>query len=183
MAIHYVIDRDGTVRDTGRDRRGCVVGSTKVYLENGKKVEISKVKSTDRLTFIENDSDPVVLSRVSGLEHKKIVKISTETGKSIVATENHPFYKDGFLNKASEFKVSEMIDTIDGKEIITSIERFNTKEKVFNVILGSRSAFNSELELESYLRKYPFQELPALGHRLVLNGFISGDLIIQKVQR
>ena len=91
MAIHYVIDRDGTIRDTGRGEKGCVLGDTKIYLENGKKVEISKVKSTDRLISLENDSDPVVLSRVSGLEYKKVLKISTETGKSIVATENRPF--------------------------------------------------------------------------------------------
>lgn len=182
MGMHYVVDKDGTVRDTGRGETGCVLGDTKVYLENGEQVEISKISPSDQLRGLDNENQSIVISLVHGLEFKKVFRITTESGKSIVATEGHPFYKEGLLYKTSEFKLNDKIDTIDGGEIISKIESFHTKKEVFNIILGNQSSLNSPLNWKDYLRKYPFQQLTAQGHRLILNGFVSGDLILQKIQ-
>ena len=167
FGMHYVIDRDGTVRDTGRGERGCVLGSTEVYLENGQKVRIDSLKGDDKL------EDRVIYQRVSGFEKNKVIRIETELGKSIVSTQNHPFYREGLLYKASEFKKGDFIETSDGEERITQISSFFTNEKVYNVILAHPDVDD--------LRAYPFAGLEAKDHKLILNGFVSGDLIIQRV--
>ena len=100
FGIHYVVDKDGTVRDTGRGGNGCVLGDTKVYLENGEQVAISKIKSTDQLKSLDNEKNEntsIVINLVHGFEKKEVYRISTESGKSIVATQSHPFYKEGFF--------------------------------------------------------------------------------------
>lgn len=173
MSMHYTIDRDGTIRDTGRGEKGCVLGDTLVYLEDGRRVAISKVAGSDR--------DRSFIQRVSGFEKKQVMRLVTDSGKSITATLNHPFYRKDLLYKASEFKIGDEIDTIDGAEKISQIEYFFTSEKVYNVILGDRTEYKRSENLDTFLRAYPFQNLSASEHKLVLNGFISGDLTIQKV--
>lgn len=171
FGMHYVIDRDGTVRDTGRGERGCVLGSSQVYLENGQKVRIDSLKGSDKLMSLGAES--VIYQRVSGFEKNKVIRIETESGKNIVSTQNHPFYREGILYKASEFKKGDTIETIDGEEVIIKMRSYFTNEKVYNVILAHPDVDN--------LRAEPFAGLEAKDHKLILNGFVSGDLLIQKV--
>ena len=180
--MHYTVNSDGTDRNTGRGDTGCVLGDTLVYLENGKKIKISEVGFSNELMPLEYTEQPTVWSVVSGPEKKKVLKITTDTGKTIVATKNHPFYREGLLYKADEFKVNDKIDTLDGMERVVKIEQFFTQKNVYNVILGSEKIDFLGLGYKTSMRMYPFQGLSASQHKLILNGFISGDLTIQKVQ-
>ena len=177
--MHYVIDRDGTIRDTGRDRRGCVLGDSKISLENGRTISIKDLKAYHIPMNPNGVQKRVVYERVSGFEEKNLLKITTTNGKSITATNNHPFYQNSIIVKADEFRVGDRIETIDGPEEIESILSFNSKSKVYNIVLAPKSSLNDQ----SFLRKHPFANLEAKEHQFVVNGFISGDLLIQQVVR
>jgi len=65
---------------------------------------------------------------------KEGVIITTFTGKSITATNEHRFYQDGIEKKAEDFVVGDFIETINGNDEIIYIEKTKLNESfdIFN---------------------------------------------------
>jgi len=115
----------------------CVIGSTPVYLPNGKIVNIGKlvenkfknkkIKKNDTWEYVDGDGAEVLSLDLNTLKisrnkidkfwrHKapeKLYKIKTRSGREITTTGEHPFFtlKDGCLTKikAEEIKLRDRI--------------------------------------------------------------------------
>ena len=67
--------------------------------------------------------------------------------------------------------------TIDGFEKITKITNFTYAGYVYNLAVANiNDAFNTNLESED-----PFLGLTSKEHTIILNGFVSGDVIMQRL--
>ena len=161
------------VRGNGGQPYGCVTADTLIELESGEEIEIQML-SNDNNVVTSNGSVAGVLYAISGVENKKMIKLVTKSGRTIVATIGHPFYdKDGF-KRTDMFKVGEMIATVDGLEELVEISDFE-----YNGIVYNLANFNRESDKENLEKRDPFLGLTSIEHTVRLNGFISGDIIIQ----
>jgi RHS repeat-associated protein len=123
---------------------GCnsFTADTLVRTENGLK-PISEVKVGDKvLSFDERTETTLyqpVMAVIQGVKRYQMVKITLDSGESIEATAEHPFYIKGKgWNPASSLKVGQALQLHNGttvvvKEVDTSV-RF---EKVYNLTVAN----------------------------------------------
>lgn len=164
------------VRGNGGQAYGCVTANTMVTLATGEKIRIDSL-STEHSVLNQLSEEVNVLYTLAGPEKIAMYKIETVSGKTIEATEGHPFYSKNGVLAAKKFKANDKILTVDGLEAITSIKLFNYDGLVYNMALVSLEYANN-LSVE---RIDPFLGLRSQEHTVILNGFISGDIIIQRL--
>ncbi|MDM8562715.1 polymorphic toxin-type HINT domain-containing protein [Candidatus Marithioploca araucensis] len=123
---------------------GCnsFTAETLVHTENGLK-PISEIKVGDKVLSYderaETTSDQSVMAVIQGEKPYQILKITLDSGESIEATAEHPFYIKGKgWNPASSLKVGQALQLHNGttvvvKEIDTSIRL----EKVYNLTVAN----------------------------------------------
>lgn len=164
------------VRGNGGQAHGCVTGDTLITLSGGKEIAISTLKAGD-LVVNRNHNEIQVFYTLEGAENKQMYRLETDSGKKISATEGHPFYSIQGLVRAKSLKVGSDVLTVDGFEKIVKVSAFDFDGMVYNLAV-SNTADSTEENLES---KDPFLGLNAYEHSVVLNGFITGDVIIQRL--
>jgi hypothetical protein len=123
---------------------GCnsFTADTLVHTENGLK-PISEIKVGDKVLSYdertETTSDQPVMTVIQGEKQYQIIKITLNSGDSIEATAEHPFYIKGKgWNPASRLKVGQALQLHNGttvvvKEIDTSVRL----EKVYNLTVAN----------------------------------------------
>ena len=148
--LWLLIEHESNIMVIGGTGSGkCVVGNTPIYLSNGKRINIkdlvetkfktNKIKHNDGWEFVE-DNNTTILSLDKDLKiskkpvrlfwrHKspnKLIKITTRSGRSIITTLEHPFFKcqDGKLIKIRA-------DELTNKERI-AVPRFLSFYKEYN---------------------------------------------------
>ncbi len=171
---------------------GCVVEGTMVTLKNGIQKPIEKIQEHDRvLTNTREDFSPLL--RIRGPENVPLFSILTTSGKSVVATEGHPFIiENGLTLVSKELRVGMVLQTIDGPEAVTAISPVPAGKMVYNIIVASdesllkmhaneSEASKTGLSTVEYQRRLdPFLGLSAVQHSYYINGIASGDLVIQQ---
>lgn len=175
----------------GRGPQGaCVTADTKVLLADGTSKEIGKILPTDQVMNTKGDSVSVV-KIVGGPEKPLMYVVTTDSGRTVSATQGHPFVTSrGSFILSKELTIGSKLKTIDGLETVTRIEREAYSGIVYNLYLGS-SALVEEYNEEflstkaSYdwrkelIRQKPFAGLEDEQHTLYVNGFESGDKLLQ----
>nr|WP_315155316.1 hypothetical protein [uncultured Flavobacterium sp.] len=94
------------------------------------------------------------------------MKIKTETGKQIIASNNHVFFTENETKQAIDLKAGESIKTIAATEKITSIEQSNYDGLMCN------------------LATVKFQDSQTLNQEIgtfCANGILVGDINAQRV--
>lgn len=139
---------------------GCLAGSSKVVLEDGKIVDLSSLGKSHLEPInikMQNECGDDVATVFHKYENQKVIEVVTETGKSIIGTYNHPlFTRDGW-KRLDELK--------EGSELraITYIP-CSIKEYVpTNFAVVTRSAYGGKIP------KFVDEELASL------MGFLTGD--------
>lgn len=164
------------VRGNGGQAHGCVTADTLITLSNGNEVTISSLKAGD-IVLNNNNQEVQVFYTLEGLEAKQMYNIETESGKKIKATEGHPFYSNEGLVVSKNIKAGSDILTIDGLEKVVRVSKFDFNGLVYNLATSNiENNMDSRLELSD-----PFLGLSSKEHTVILNGFISGDIIIQRL--
>jgi intein/homing endonuclease len=112
-----------------------------VHTENGLK-PISEVKVGDKVLSIDERTETTlyqpVMAVIQGVKQYQMVKITLDSGESIEATAEHPFYIKGKgWNPANSLKVGQALQLHNGttvviKEIDTSVRL----EKVYNLTVA-----------------------------------------------
>lgn len=171
--VAYAVPR---VRGNGGQAHGCVTADTLITLSNGKEIAISLLKEGD-IVLNKNLAEVQVFYTLVGPENKQMYNIETESGKKIKATEGHPFYSNYGAVTAKNLKVGGNVLTVDGLEKIVSVTIFDFNGMVYNL-----AASNVESLMAAGLESSdPFLGLTSSEHTVVLNGFITGDIIIQRL--
>lgn len=171
---------------------GCVVEGTQITLQNGQTKSIEKILESDRILTNTGEFFGPLL-RIRGPENIPLYRIRTNKGKSVVATEGHPFIGiDKRIYISKELKVGNSLQTIDGPEIITEINLVESGKMVYNLILASDDSLSEMYRDKSEAKKNGFNTVeyqrrldPFLGlnssqHSFFINGIASGDLVIQQ---
>lgn len=163
-------------RGGGGQPYGCVTGDTRIVLENGEEAYMKDVSRGD--IFLNQFGDRVAAYyTLRGPEKHSMIKISTVFGKSIVATKGHPFYSREGLSRADEFEKDGEILTKDGYERVLKTEKLSFSGDVYNLALSPVNLV-ADRTLE---KRDPFLNLTSAEHTVILNGFISGDIILQNL--
>lgn len=164
------------VRGNGGQAYGCVTGATMITLSSGKQMRIDLLDASHSvLNSLKEEAN--ILYTLAGPEKLPMYRIKTVSGKMIEATDGHPFYsKEGVL-AAKKFTNSEEILTVDGFEKIESIEKFLYSGLVYNMALINVN-YDKNQNIE---RIDPFLGLTSQEHTVILNDFISGDILIQRL--
>jgi len=123
---------------------GCnsFTADTLVHTENGLK-PISEIKVGDKVLSYdertETTSDQPVMAVIQGEKQYKIIKITLDSGESIEATAEHPFYIKGKgWNPASSLKVGQALQLHNGTTVvITEIDTSVRLEKVYNLTVAN----------------------------------------------
>lgn len=174
VGIYSADDRPPRVRGNGGQPHGCVTGDTLITLADGNKVPIKIVNAGD---LVLNQLQKSVAAKyiVTGKAKKSLVKITTESGRYIRATLGHPFYDREGISRADSFKDGDDILTVEGFEAITSVEIISYRGNVYNLAVTRPELFFTK-NLE---KSDPFLGLTSGEHTVFLNGFISGDMVLQ----
>ena len=164
------------VRGNGGQAYGCVTADTLITLANGKEITISSLKSGD--IVVNRNLDKVqVFYTLKGPENKQMYSIETESGKKIKATEGHPFYSSVGLVATKNLKIGNEVLTVNGFEKIVNLSTFDFNGEVYNLAAANiENAMDVNLESSD-----PFLGLTSNEHSVILNGFITGDVIIQRL--
>ena len=139
---------------------GCLAGSTKVILQDGKIVDLESL-GKDHLEQInirmQNESGSDVATVFHKYERQKVIEIVTETGKNIVGTYNHPLLTKNGWKRLDELKVG------DGLRTITHIPCDIKNYVPTNFTVVTRSAYHGKIP------EYVNEELASF------MGFLTGD--------
>lgn len=172
--IYEAEDRPPRVRGNGGQPHGCVTGDTLIALANGKYIEIRNIKKGDILRNAINGAVATYFA-VAGKAKRELIELRTEGGKRIKATIGHPFYSKKGIARTDSFSKGNEILTVDGFERVESVRKIQFEGKVYNLAVSSPElSLVRDLELRD-----PFLGLNSKGHTMILNGFISGDIILQ----
>lgn len=169
-------DKPPRVRGNGGQPYGCVTGDTLIELSNGEQTYIKNLSAGD---LLKNQFDDVVGAyyTLKGPEKSSMFMLKTESGKKIVATKGHPFYGRNGLKRADSFKKGSEILTIDGFEKLEVVKKVSFSGDVYNLAVAPK-----DLLLDKDLEKRdPFLALRSNEHTVILNGIISGDIILQRL--
>jgi DNA replicative helicase MCM subunit Mcm2 (Cdc46/Mcm family) len=139
---------------------GCLQGSSKVILDDGKIVDLASLGENHLEQIkvkMQNESGYDVATVFHKYENQKVIEIVTETGKSIVGTYNHPLLtKDGW-KRLDELKSGDEL------RVVTHIP-CSIKEYVpTNFTVVTRTAYNGKIP------EFVNEELASF------MGFLTGD--------
>jgi hypothetical protein len=162
----------------GYCRCGCLAKETQVYVEQnhvlqwvpvdnlpGHEAEVSMLTLSKSATMTSWDfATPGLMAMTIGPEKAPLVWVKTMTGLVIGLTETHGvLLANGFMARAVELKPGDSLVNMDGEaEIITSIERRQTTEDVYNVLTNAGTANKA-------------------GHIIFANELAVGDLYWQNI--
>lgn len=172
--IYSADNRPPRVRGNGGQPHGCVTEDTLITLADGNKVPIKTLLAGD---LVLNQFQNSVASKyiVTGKAKKSLVKITTESGRSIKATLGHPFFDREGISRADSFKDGDDILTVKGFEAVISVEIISYKGNVYNLAVTKPDLFF----IENLEKRDPFLGLTSSEHTVLLNGFVSGDIVLQ----
>jgi RHS repeat-associated protein len=123
---------------------GCnsFTADTLVRTENGLK-PISEVKVGDKVLSIDERTETTsyqpVMAVIQGEQRYQIIKITLDSGESIEATAEHPFYIKGKgWNPASSLKVGQALQLHNGTTVvIKEVDTTVRLEKVYNLTVAN----------------------------------------------
>ena len=170
----------------------CLTGDSLITLANGSQKQIRDIHTGDEV-FNNRGEIVIVLKVVAGPEKKPVYKIEFESGRSIIATEKHPFKSiSNLFITSEEIKVGQVLKGESRDEVVTKVSTHMHTGNVYNLVLVSEKLFlnadrNTTVVLNkithdwrSVLRKQnPFLGLTDQSHSYFANGIESGDLVIQ----
>jgi len=138
---------------------GCLLGSSKVILEDGKIVDLASLGQNHLEPIqirMQNESGDDVATVFHKYENQKVIEIVTETGKNVVGTYNHPL-----LTRRGWKRLDELSE---GDELrVVSYIPSNIKEYVpTNFTVTTRSAYGK-------IPEFVNEELASF------MGFLTGD--------
>lgn len=164
------------VRGNGGQPYGCVTGDTLIELSDGTRTFIKNLGQGD---FVKNQFNETVGAyyTLKGPEKSSMFLLRTDSGKKIVATKGHPFYSRKGLSRADSFKKGVEILTVDGFEKLAVVKKVLFSGNVYNLAVSPK-----EMVLDKELEgRDPFLALRSDEHTVILNGIISGDIILQRL--
>ena len=161
---------------------GCVTADTLLSIGSDATIRISDVRPNQYLINASNKR-VIAASVTAGPETNAMFKITTITGKTITATKGHPFYNSNGVRLAGEFEIGEGILTVSGMEEVVDVQLANYKGNVWNLMVAHPTLANNEGKnvWPALKRLNPLLGLGVSDHTVVLNGFVSGDLLIQNL--
>jgi RHS repeat-associated protein len=127
-----------------RNTFGCnsFTSDTLIQSENGLK-PISEIQVGDKVLSYDERTDTTLYQSVMGLiqgeQRYQLIKLTLDSGESIEATAEHPFYIKGKgWNPASSLKVGEALQLHNGTTVvIKEIETSVRIEKVYNLTIAN----------------------------------------------
>ena len=135
----------------------CFIKGTKVLTNRGEK-NIEDVNIGDVVLTHTNQWQKVLKTFKNPLNDRKMLEISTNTGRKVIATENHPFYVidiDGDMNNNIWKPASELVAEkylvytmgeflLDGWEVIEDINKYeNAEEYVYNLEVEGDNSYTA----------------------------------------
>ncbi|MEW6042962.1 MAG: LAGLIDADG family homing endonuclease [Thermoproteota archaeon] len=139
---------------------GCLDGSSKVILKDGRIVDLSSLGKNHLESInvkMQNESGYDVATVFHKYTNQKVIEIVTETGKSVVGTYNHPL-----LTKKGWKRLDELQEG-DELRVVTNIPCTVTKYAPTNFRVVTRSAYHGKIP------EFVNEELAAF------MGFLTGD--------
>lgn len=170
----------------------CLEEGTLVRLGNGQEKTIESLDESDAVMNLQHENLPLLM-RIIGPEKSSLYRVTLRSGKSVVATGDHPFYTDeGLVITPSEMVIGQSLKTIDGADPVAGLLVIAPTKKVYTLILVGQSLFenatrgdsislgNRTIDWREQLRREdPFLDLKANQHNFFANGIASGDGVIQ----
>ena len=127
-SCNHLSKYDRTMRIAFRSGFKCLKKDTPIWLSNGRIKKIQEIQPGDRiLGFKKGRIISTKVKRQEATGYKKLLKITTENGKEILASPEHQFLTDRGWKEASSltretFLLSNKKETYEGKEIIKDDE-------------------------------------------------------------
>lgn len=115
---------------------GCLVGSSKVILGDGRIVDLASLGKNHLESIkveMQNEYGNDVATVFHKYENQKVIEVVTETGKSIVGTYNHPLLTKNGWKRLDELREGDELRTIT--HIPCNVEKYVPTN--FRVITGS----------------------------------------------
>ncbi|MCP3101097.1 Hint domain-containing protein [Myxococcus sp. K15C18031901] len=143
----------------------CLAAGTEIELAEGKPATIETLKAGDHVT---NPFAPslTVMDTAVGIETTPMVRIRSESGRSLLMTEMHPIQVAARgMVQARELKKGDLVMTRTGPSKLVEVRREAFTGKVYNVKVGTQAEQST---------------LGADQTAVYANGFLVGDGQIQK---
>lgn len=115
---------------------GCLADDSKIRMKDGTEKRINFVQSGEEVLTDNRGSFLVVDDIVTGIEEKPCLRIITETGRSLLVTDNHPIATPDGFNPANELSPGDLVITESGAEKVISITKERYLGIVYNLKLG-----------------------------------------------
>ncbi len=143
---------------------GCLVEGAMVETVDGPKRVEDIVAQKDRVITDRHGGSTLVTGTVHG-EEEDVIRIVTESRKTILLTRNHPVMTAGLRIKlAREISIGDGVMTRDGLETVTELRRERHRGKVYNLVLEPKDEVTK-----------------AQGSLLFADGIMVGDNRMQRV--
>lgn len=119
---------------------GCLDGDTMICLAGGSQKRIKDIQLGD-LVYSMDKAPAKVINIYSGTDNS-IYRLTTESGKTVLASKTHPLFIDGEMKKACDVRIGDRILTRDGYETVMTVH-INAKyrKKVYNLVFEKETAF------------------------------------------
>ncbi|GAF69305.1 unnamed protein product, partial [marine sediment metagenome] len=114
---------------------GCLSADSMVLMEDGTERRVDMISAGDRVQTASHGSSLLVRDIVTGTEEKPCVRIVTETGRSLLVTDEHPISKSEGFRLAKELSAGDLIRTKSGLEAVHSIAEEQYEGIVYNMML------------------------------------------------
>lgn len=147
----------------------CLGEDTEVNMADGTKKPIAKVISGDKVVTDNKGGTAIVRFTNKGIHIGSVLLIKTDGNNEITTSHNHVFLTSNLPTPASELKVGDILQTIDGNKKILSIENLPK----YNGMFYNISTGNSQHHEKSKGTISTF----------VANGFMVGDINAQRMYK
>lgn len=159
----------------------CLPGNTRILTEYGYNIEIKKLKEKWNKTNVkcmninEHNLDDTNIINFFELEpHGKVYKITTKTGKELVATEDHPILTPDGLKLIDEINIDERVAIMpfEGVEYEEPTDEIIVDEDDIKKIVNNERIIKNLKKKGLLPLRFSSEKLPIIVRLL---GFLTGD--------